>query len=123
MVASLIALLIVNWKALAPMESARYMLVIFLIFVFVFMLLYTLPGQSMNSISFKVVDIASNCGGFIIGFFFGLVIMPRVRRAAGYVGSYEKLCMKVGIVLSLVYFATLLSLFYTTVAYPFNFFK
>jgi hypothetical protein len=123
MVASLIALLIVNWKALSPMESARYMLVIFLIFVFVFMLLYTLPGQSMNSSAFKVVDIASNCGGFIIGFCFGLVIMPRVRRAAGYVGSFEKLCMKIGMVLTFIYFAILLSLFYTTVAYPFNFFN
>ena len=49
MVASLISLLIVNWKALAPMESVRFMLVIFLMFVFVFMLLYTLPGQSANS--------------------------------------------------------------------------
>jgi len=80
MVASLISLLIVNWKALAPMESVRFMLIIFLMFVFVFMLLYTIPGQSANQSSYKVVDVASNCGGFIIGFCFGLVMMPRVRR-------------------------------------------
>ena len=123
MVASLISLLIVNWKALAPMESARFMLIIFLILVFVFMLLYTLPGQTANQLSYKVVDVASNCGGFIIGFCFGLVIMPRVRRQASFVGSYEKLCMKIGAALTLVYFAILMSLFYTTVAYPINFFN
>jgi hypothetical protein len=44
MVASLISLLILNWKALAPMESARYVLVIFLIVIFAMMILYTLPG-------------------------------------------------------------------------------
>lgn len=122
MVASLLALLIVNWKALAPMDSARYMLAVFLIFVFIFMLLYTLPGQSKNTAAFKAVDVASNCGGFIIGFCFGLVIVPRVRRAATYAGSYEKTCMMVGAGLTVVYFAILMSLFYTTVAYPINFY-
>jgi len=122
MVASLISLLIVNWKALAPMESARFILAIFLMFVFVFMLLYTLPGQSANTTSFKVVDIASNCGGFIIGFFFGLVVMPRVRRQASFAGSYEKKVFMIGFGMSIVYFAIVLSLFYTIVAYPINYF-
>ena len=105
------------------MESVRFMLVIFLMFVFVFMLLYTLPGQSANSPIFKVVDVASNCGGFIVGFCFGLVMMPRVRRQASWVGSYEKLCLKIGVALTFVYFAILMSLFYTTVAYPINFYN
>ncbi len=76
----------------------------------------------MNSTSLKVVDVASNCGGFIVGFCFGLVMMPRVRRAAGYVGSYEKTWMKIGLALTFTYFAILMSLFYTTVAYPINFY-
>lgn len=42
-------------------------------------------------------------------------MMPKVRKVADYVGSYEKTWMKIGALLSLIYFAILMSLFYTTV--------
>ena len=60
----------------------------------------------------------SDWGGYITGLILGLVMMPRVRRAADYVGSYEKLCMKIGLILLVIYFSILLSCFFTVYSPP-----
>lgn len=88
--------------------------------LFLVMILYVLGGKSNNIARFHIVDAGSDCMSFLVGLMLGLVMMPKARRAASYVGSYEKLCMKIGAGLTLIYFVILFSCFYTSVAYPKN---
>ena len=119
MLASLMSILILNWKALAPLESVRFFIIFFIMLLFVMMMLYFLPdGNLLNTNWYHVVDTASTGGGFMIGFALGLVMMPKVRRVADYVNSWEKTCMKIGALLTFIYFVILLPIFFTKVAYP-----
>lgn len=113
------SILILNWKALAPLESVRFFIIFFIMALFVMMMLYFLPDiKLLNTNWYHVVDTASNGGGFMIGFALGLVMMPKVRRVADYVNSWEKTCMKIGALLTFIYFVILLPIFFTKVAYP-----
>ena len=45
------------------------------------------------------------------GLWFGMMLMPAVRRGAERPGSYEKLIQKIGAGISFFYFALLITLF------------
>jgi len=115
-----IACIILNWKALAVFGPARFMLIVVQLFLFLMMILYVLPGKNNNINRYHVVDAGSDCFGLLVGFMFGLVMMPKARRVATYVGSYEKLCMKIGAGLCVIYFGILFACFYTTKSFPKN---
>jgi len=112
MFSGLIACFIVNWKALDSIPYIRCPL-IFAFVMITMMLLLNSTGTSNYIPGYHPHEKWSDWGGYITGFSLGLVMMPRLRRQATHVGSYEKLCMKIGVGLLVVYFSILLSCFFT----------
>ena len=62
---------------------------------------------------YHVHETWADWGGYICGLLLGLIMMPRARANAHHVGSYEKLCAKIGAGWLVVYWAILFSCYFT----------
>eukprot|EP00347_Sterkiella_histriomuscorum_P024243 403331813 len=110
LLACLLSLVLVNWKALDRSPEVRCCLIIFVIFLFLFSLLMAFSSQE------NTVDVFGHLGGFLSGFFFGTIVMIHMRGQEARVRmSYEKICQIVGIVGVSIFFVLCFSLFYTVV--------
>lgn len=78
----LFALLIRNFKALSALESMRFCILAIILFLFLMILLYSMPAWTVHTNYFKPVDPLSQVGGFLSGIFTGLILMPTVRNKA-----------------------------------------
>ena len=107
----LISLIVVNWQALEQAGPLRICLIFMIVFILMIMLL--ISAGSKIAIGFYSGDIFGNLGGFLIGLFFGMAMVPAVRQQARYAGSYEKLVTKVGLGLSFFFYALMFTLTYT----------
>lgn len=73
---------------------------------------------SKGTVNYRVHNAAADWGGWLCGMGLGLVMTPKVRPQADYVGSYEKLCMKMGAVFLLIYWSILFSCYWTVYMPP-----
>lgn len=117
MFAGVTACFIVNWKAMDQISQARCPL-IFAFVMLTLLLLLNSSNATLNTNAYHIKSAYADWGGWICGMGLGLVMMPRARVQAGYVGSYEKLCMKMGAVFIIVYWAILFSCYWTVYMPP-----
>jgi membrane associated rhomboid family serine protease len=91
LIATIVALLVVNWKALESQPEVRCYLIIVVVFVLLFSLLLSVNSSDPTDIlSYASVDIYGHLGGLITGFFFACIVMSRFRGAEAFrAGSYE----------------------------------
>jgi len=117
LVACLFTNVIMNWKALDPLEgTGKFCLIFVCIMLFAMTMLMTyqkaIPGQH-----FERSDVAVNMGGLMAGLFFSLAILPPARPEAANAGSYEKKVSYIGWGLTGVYFLVC-SLVFALAAHP-----
>ena len=91
LISTIVALLVVNWKALESQPEVRCYLIIVVVFVLLFSLLLSLnSGDPTDILSYASVDIYGHLGGLITGFFIACILMTRFRGAEALrAGSYE----------------------------------
>lgn len=113
-IAGLLALLIVNWKALAGAGPMRIILIFVIVLIFI---MYLLFGAVLTNVTigFGQGDPLGNLGGFLTGLCFGLILMPSVRRDAHHPKSFEKKVRYVGVGLTFFYFTLMLLLFFLAI--------
>jgi len=73
LLACLLAMVFVNWKALDRSPEVRCCLIMFVIFLFLISLLMAFSNAE------RTIDVFGHLGGFIVGFFFGSVVMIHMR--------------------------------------------
>lgn len=113
------ACFIVNWKALDAYEQIRCPLIMSFVMLTLMLMLNSTAQPPQNAINaYHVHEIWADWGGYITGMLLGLVMMPRARASAHYVGSYEKLCAKIGAGWLIVFYAILLSCYFTVYTPP-----
>jgi hypothetical protein len=117
LIACLFSNIVVNWKALDPLEgTGKFCLIFVVIMLFAMTMLMTyqkaIPGEA-----FERSDISSNMGGLMAGLFFSLAILTPARAEATRAGSYEKKVSIVGYVTTGIYFLTC-SLCFFLAAHP-----
>jgi membrane associated rhomboid family serine protease len=113
----LIATFIVNWKALDNAPQVRCPLIFVLVMITLMLLLGSLNKTALLA-SYHPYEVYAAWGGWICGFFLGLIMMPHLRRNAHHVGSYEKFIQKVGAAWLVIYLAIVFSCFFTVYSPP-----
>ena len=103
----LIAFVVVNWKRLDP--QLQCFLSCMIVFVVLFNVLFLLQGAASGQTE-NQVDNYGHLGGLITGTFAGMIM---ITPMGGPPGPYEKKVRIVGIVLTSIFFATFIALFYT----------
>jgi rhomboid protease GluP len=107
LIATIIALLVVNWRALETQPEVRCCLIFVVVFVLLFSLMMSV-GSNDGS-----VDVYGHLGGLITGFFFACIVMLRFRGAeAMRAGSYESKVKVVGMAGTIVSFVLFFTLFF-----------
>ena len=71
----MLAMVIVNWKALDRNPEIRCCLIFFIVFILVFSLLFSYSSSIGINGTYTNVDIFGHIGGFLTGLFFGMIIM------------------------------------------------
>lgn len=96
LVATLLAVVFVNWKALDRSPEVRCCLIIMVIFILMFSLLMAFSGG--DGITQTTVDGFGHLGGLLVGFAFASYMMVHFRgRDAQARGSYENMCKLFGL--------------------------
>jgi hypothetical protein len=116
--AGVIACFIKNWKALEPIQQARFPLIFAFIIVTLILILNSSSGSQLNTSYYHPHDTWSLWGGYLTGLFVGMIMMPSARRAASHVNSYEKLIMKIGAIFTVIFFSIVLPLYFTIYTPP-----
>lgn len=107
LIATIIALLVVNWRALETQPEVRCCLIFVVVFVLLFSLMMSVGGNDGS------VDVYGHLGGLITGFFFACIVMLRFRGAeAMRAGSYESKVKVVGMAGTIVSFVLFFTLFF-----------
>lgn len=76
LIGGLLAMIIVNWKALDRNPEIRCCMIVFIVFFLVFSILFSYSSDiSVGNDSTNNVDIYGHIGGFLTGTFFGMIIM------------------------------------------------
>lgn len=108
LLSGLLALVLVNWKALDRSPEVRCCLIVMVIFIVLFSVLMAFSNSG------NTVDTYGHLGGFISGFFVGIVVMVRFRgQEAAARGSYEKKVQIVGVIMTFIFYVLLTTLFFT----------
>ena len=122
MFSGLFACLMVNWKALDRVQHVRCPLIFAFVMITLLLLLNSTSVQNTGN-NYHTNQVYANWGGYLCGLFLGLIMMPRLRPQASYVGSYEKLCMKMGLAWLVIYWSILFSCYWTVYQPPCYYFK
>ena len=111
LVSAMLGMVIVNWKVLATAGMLRICLIFMLVFLFIIVLMVSASVPAI-SIGFKGVSMAAEGGGFMAGIGLGMMLMPyALERESPYVGMIRK----IGAVMTLIYCAVLIPVFYCAV--------
>jgi hypothetical protein len=119
-IACLFSNIVVNWKALAHLESMKFCLIFIVIMLFAMTMLMTYQ-KAIPGVHFERSDISSNMGGLMAGLFFSMAILNPARAVeAARAGSYEKKVSIVGYACTAIYFLTCFLCFFLS-SHPINY--
>jgi membrane associated rhomboid family serine protease len=99
LVGALVALVVVNWRALDRSPEVRCLMIVMLTFILLFSLISILgdTGDSVGQVISTSVDGFGHLGGLLTGFCFAAYMMVHLRGAeARQRGSWEQKCKLVG---------------------------
>ena len=114
LVATLIALVVVNWRALDTQPEVRCYLIIVIVFLLLFSVLFSLSSGSTGPFAGSLTtDFFAHLGGLLIGFFFACYIMVQFRGVeARHRGSYESKAKLLGLIGTAFQFILYFTLFF-----------
>ena len=111
LVSGMLGSVIVNWKALHGVGMMRVCIIFMVVMLFVVILLISAQPDAIPHI-FKGVSMTAEAGGFMSGIGLGMMMMPYALQRPS---PYVKMVRKIGFVLTLIYCAILIPVFFCVV--------
>lgn len=111
LVSGLMSMVIVNWKALAGAGYMRVCLIFMTVMVFVIMLLLSVQSDAVPGV-FVGISLPAEAGGFMAGIGMGMMLMPYALQRPS---PYVKMIRKIGFLLTVIYIAILVPVFFFAV--------